>query len=125
MRIIRKYLTLCAAISALVASTANAQEVKPTPKLSMAVTVGLYASFAGDAMTSHYNLTHGGTEAVIPSQNPRVVSAVIAGEAVALHWALKHVSKTNPKSAKWMGVAFILSRVAVVSWNYSQIRKLR
>lgn len=115
---------ILAAIFALVASTATAQEPKPAPKLSMAVTVGLYASFAGDAATSHYNLTHGGTEMIIPSQNPGVVSAVIISEAVALHWALKHVSKTNTKAAKWMGIAFIASRALVVGWNYSQIRKL-
>lgn len=116
-------LVLAICVSAIPAS---AQDIQPKPQpLSMAVAVGLYATFAADAATSHYNLTHGGTEALIPSQNPRVVSAVIVGEAVALHWALRSVAKTNPKAAKRIGWAVIASRAVIVGWNYSQIRKLR
>lgn len=124
MQLVVLSLFLSALMLLCLAFPAHAQEVKPA-KLSTAVAVSLYATFAADAATSHYNLTHGGTEALIPSQNPRVVSAVIVAEAVALHYALRSVAKTNPRQAKILGWAVIASRAVIVGWNYSQIRKLR
>lgn len=77
----------------------------------------------GDIATTHYGLTHGAHEMIIPSQNPWVVDAVLVSEAVGGSIALHHVGKQHQKLATWIAVAAIGVRGAVVAHNIAVLRK--
>lgn len=74
-----------------------------------------------DASTSHYALTHlQAREMHVPTQNPYVIDAAIAGEALTTTMILHH---RHSKLAKTIMVGLIIGRGYVVAHNLHEIHK--
>lgn len=74
-----------------------------------------------DAATTHVALNRGAQE-VIWTSNPWVNDGIVAGETVAVFWALRHLHQTQPKTAIGLGIAFVAFRgvIAAHNWDVAQ-----
>lgn len=78
---------------------------------------------AGDPITTHHILTHGGTEVWLPTQNPAAASAISAGTCIAGLVSLHGLSKDHPKAARILGWTLVGLRGSIVASNVTQIRR--
>jgi hypothetical protein len=84
---------------------------------------GVWLTFSGDAATTHYALTHGGKEIVMPTQKPWVIDATVGAEAALSTTGILWLDKNHPKAAKVIGWSMVAVRGAVVVHNVEQLRK--
>jgi hypothetical protein len=77
---------------------------------------------AGDPITTHHILTHGGREAWLPTQSPVLATSISAGTCVAGLVSIAHLAKDHPKAAKIVGWTLVGLRGSVVLSNIHQIQ---
>ena len=87
--------------------------------------LGIWLTYGSDAASTHYALTHyNGREALIPTQSPYAIDAVIIGEATltsfSVNWLDKH---EHPKVARIIGWTAVGLRGFVVVHNIKEMRK--
>jgi hypothetical protein len=85
--------------------------------LSLAILAG------GDCLTTDIALARGGRESWLPTQNPFILNAAVAGATTAQIIGLQQVRKTHPRLATSLAIAFIVIRGAVVIHNVRQLRR--
>lgn len=86
------------------------------------VIVGVYASIAADAISTHVGLGRGAREVELPTQNRAVIDAVLAAEMIGIGRSLRVLSMQHPRLAKGLGVVLIGVRSAIVLNNVRVIR---
>jgi hypothetical protein len=59
---------------------------------------------AGDPITTHHILTHGGREAWLPTQSPVLATSISAGTCVAGLVSIAHLAKDHPKGRQDRGL---------------------
>lgn len=80
----------------------------------------------GDAGLTSYALTHGGQELMLPSQDPRVVSVMVGGQAAVGALAIHQLDRQgHSRWARIVGWTLVVARGAAISWNVAQIAKMR
>ncbi len=80
---------------------------------------------AADAATTHYTLATGrGYEVVLPTQNPWVADAIIAGEAVAGTWGVKKLEQHHhQRVARIVAWSLVGIRIAAVAHNLHELSR--
>lgn len=76
-----------------------------------------------DAGTTHYALSHGARETVIPTQNKWVIDGVIGASATLTWVGLERLKEGHPKLATALKLIVIGTHVIAVSRNVHELRK--
>lgn len=80
-------------------------------------------SFGADAATTHVGLASGrARETLLPTQNPYVIDAIIAGEVIEARWSLGKMHEHHPKLALTIGWIAVGLRATVAVHNGLALR---
>lgn len=80
-------------------------------------------SFGADAASTHVGrATERTREVLLPTQNPYVIDAIVAGEAIAVSLALNRLHKDHPKLATRLGWGIVGYRSTLAVHNLYALR---
>lgn len=88
--------------------------------------ITLALAHGADVGTTVYGLGHGATEVVLPTQNPAVISAIVAGEYSLEAFVLARLNTSgHAKLARMVGWTLVGVRGSIAAHNWQAVKRLR